>query len=200
MSRGRSRRSCTCIAGAEELGRVYQADLLINSGMPEFAAMRRSAAADRAPAWQEQTAKRASRLRSVAGARADAGRRQHGEVDDVCDERLPADTIVTNGAGNFAAGSTVSIATRAFARSSAPTSGAMGYGVPAGDRGQARASRTRRVCFSGDGDFLMNGPGARDRRALRAQVIVHRRQQRHVRHDPHAPGARVSGSRQRHRL
>ena len=46
-------------------------------------------------------------------------------------ERLPDDAIITNGAGNYAAGCTASTATAGCARSSAPTSGAMGYGVPA---------------------------------------------------------------------
>ncbi len=40
--------------GAEELGRVYQAELLINSGMPEFAAAARALAPVRAP-WAERT-------------------------------------------------------------------------------------------------------------------------------------------------
>ena len=50
----------------------------------------------------------------------------------------------------------------------APTSGAMGYGVPAAVAAKAVAPERTVVCFSGDGDFLMSGPGARDRGAVRA--------------------------------
>jgi acetolactate synthase-1/2/3 large subunit len=39
----------------------------------------------------------------------------------------------------------------------APTSGAMGYGVPAAVAAKAVAPDRTVVCFSGDGDFLMSG-------------------------------------------
>jgi acetolactate synthase-1/2/3 large subunit len=73
---------------------------------------------------------------------------------------LPADTVITNGAGNFA--SWVHRYFRYTGLASghktqlAPTNGAMGYGVPAGI---AAAITTGRLAFTiaGDGDFLMNG-------------------------------------------
>ena len=49
------------------------------------------------------------------------------------------------------------------------------------------------VCFAGDGDFLMTRAGARDRGAVRPADRRHRRRQRHVRDDPHAPGAALPG-------
>jgi acetolactate synthase-1/2/3 large subunit len=75
-------------------------------------------------------------------------------------KHLPADAVLTNGAGNFA--SWVHRFYRhhglakGFKSQLAPTNGAMGYGVPAGI---AAAITTGRLAFTiaGDGDFLMNG-------------------------------------------
>ena len=64
--------------GAEELGRVYEADLLINSGMPEFAAMARGLKPVNCSAWQEGTRGGAQGLRGVARAGPVAGRRRYG--------------------------------------------------------------------------------------------------------------------------
>ncbi len=47
------------------------------------------------------------------------------------------------------------------------------------------------VSWNGDGCFHDERAGARDRRAIRAQRHLHRDRQRHVRHHPHAPGARI---------
>jgi acetolactate synthase-1/2/3 large subunit len=73
---------------------------------------------------------------------------------------LPADAVITNGAGNFASWMHRFFRyhgwVKGFKTQLAPTDGAMGYGVPAGI---AAAITTGRVVFTiaGDGDFLMNG-------------------------------------------
>ena len=72
-------------------------------------------------------------------------------------ERLPADTFICNGAGNFSgwwhrywryAGPVCQLA---------PTAGAMGYGVPAAVAAALRNPQRKVVALAGDGDFLMNG-------------------------------------------
>ena len=73
--------------------------------------------------------------------RADARRRCNmGEVMRWLRERLPEDTIVTNGAGNFAGLAAPLLPYTGFRTQLAPTSGSMGYGVPGRGRGEARAS------------------------------------------------------------
>ena len=68
------------------------------------------------------------------------------------------DAIVCNGAGNFASWVHRFYRFRAFATQLAPTSGSMGYGVPAAVGGQARCIPSASSCaFAGDGYFLMNG-------------------------------------------
>ena len=74
--------------------------------------------------------------------------------------RLPPDAVLTNGAGNFTSwlhrfyryhGLAQGLKTQA-----ACTSGAMGYGVPAGIAANLLTGRTA-FTLTGDGDFLMNG-------------------------------------------
>jgi hypothetical protein len=45
------------------------------------------------------------------------------------------------------------------------------------------------IAFAGDGCFLMNGQEFATAMPVRRSVRCHRRQQRHLRHDPHASGA-----------
>jgi acetolactate synthase I/II/III large subunit len=70
---------------------------------------------------------------------------------------LPADAILCNGAGNFAAWIHRFYRVRRFASHLAPTSGSMGYGVPAAVAMKRLYPDRVVVAISGDGDFLMNG-------------------------------------------
>lgn len=70
-------------------------------------------------------------------------------------ETLPADTIYCNGAGNFAAWLHRFHLHRRPHTQLAPTSGAMGYGVPAGIAASLLHPDRQVVVLAGDGDFLM---------------------------------------------
>ena len=141
-------------AGAEELGRVYRAELPILSGMEEFAAAVRDVRVE--PRWHDW----------ASAARADYEEWQQpgptpGSLDlGVCmvqlRERVP-DAIVTNGAGNFSAWVHRFWRWREYPTQLAPTSGAMGYGLPAAVAAKALAPHRTVICFAGDGDFLMSG-------------------------------------------
>lgn len=72
-------------------------------------------------------------------------------------ETLPADTIITNGAGNFATWAHRFWRYGALRTQLAPTSGAMGAGLPAAVAAKITAPQRTVVCFAGDGDFLMTG-------------------------------------------
>src|SRR5690606_30312646 len=103
----------------------------------------------------------------AAGARADydtfiqpvqvTGAVNMSEVIRHLAEALPDDAIVTNGAGNFAAWLHRFHRHRAFRTQLAPTSGAMGYGVPAAVAAALTCPDREVVCVAGDGDFLMTG-------------------------------------------
>ena len=147
-------------ASAEELGRVYQADLAINATMNAAALSLDGLAAPAATPWQAWTqACHADYLANLEP------QPLPGDIDmpaivGLLQQHLPPDAVLTNGAGNFA--SWVHRFFRHYGLASglktqlAPTLGAMGYGVPAGI---AAAITTGRVVLTmaGDGDFLMNG-------------------------------------------
>ena len=72
-------------------------------------------------------------------------------------ENLPADAILCNGAGNYAAWIHRFFRFRRFGQHIAPTSGSMGYGVPAAVAMKRLYPERPVICVAGDGDFLMNG-------------------------------------------
>jgi len=144
-------------AGAEELGRVYQTDLPINASMKAFAA----AAAGLAPvdgnAWRQSVVAARQEYLDYNAKRALPGELDLWEVMKAFRERVPEDTIVTSGAGNFSAWPGRFFPYRALRTQVATSSGAMGYGVPAGIAAKVAAPGRTVVSFNGDGDFLMNG-------------------------------------------
>ncbi|MFL5312336.1 MAG: thiamine pyrophosphate-binding protein [Myxococcales bacterium] len=144
-------------AGAEELGRVYAADLPINTGMPELAAALAQLRPRAAAPWASETAAaRAEYVAWNAPVRV-PGPLQMAEIVGHLRERLPSDAIVTNGAGNFSTWAHRFYRYRRFKSQVAPTSGAMGYGVPAAVAAKALHPDRIVVAFAGDGDFLMTG-------------------------------------------
>lgn len=148
-------------ADAGELGRVYQADLPINAGMPEFAA-----AASRLQPARKLAGNSASTKKWLETARADylseitpgpmPGALDYGAVVKHVGSEAP-DAIVTNGAGNYAIWVHRFFQYSGFRSQLAPTSGAMGYGVPAAIAAKMLYPERPVVCFAGDGCFLMTG-------------------------------------------
>jgi acetolactate synthase I/II/III large subunit len=140
--------------GAEELGRVYRPALPILSGMEQFAAAVRDLRVE--PRWGEST--RAARAEYEAWQQPEP---MPGTLDlGVCitqlRERVP-DAIITNGAGNFSAWVHRFWRYHDYPTQLAPTSGAMGYGVPAAVAAKLVRPKRTVICFAGDGDFLMSG-------------------------------------------
>lgn len=87
-------------------------------------------------------------------------------------EALPADAIVCNGAGNYAAWLHRFFRHRDGGRQLAPTSGAMGYGVPAAVAAKIVAPERTVVAVAGDGCFLMTGQELATAAQYGAAVIV----------------------------
>ena len=164
-------------ASAEELNRVYQADLAIHASMRAAARSLEVLAAPVNVSWEAWTrgchADYQSNLQAtpIADLPADTER---GLVDmhsviTTLQKHLPPDAVLTNGAGNFASWLHRFYRYTGLASGRktqlAPTNGAMGYGVPAGiaaaitSKALADATGQGRVVFTiaGDGDFLMNG-------------------------------------------
>ncbi len=185
-------------AGAEELGSVYQADLMIHASMPAIAA-RLAALPSPAmpPRWQGWTQDAHTDYERYLTPPAYTGQGvDMAEVVRTLDRLLPADAVVTNGAGNYAGWLHRYFRYRPFA--------AAGAGSSRDQRSDGLWRAGRRGCEDCFPAAHRRGAGRRwlfpDERAragnghaVRRAGGIHRREQRHVWHDPHAPGARVSG-------
>ena len=144
-------------ASAEELGRVFRPSLAIQSGMPEFAAAVAMLAPVAAPRW--------SSWRETVRAEYEAGlippssssSLDLGEIMRWLRDRLPSDAIVTSDAGNFSGWPNRFLQYRRPGRQLGPTSGAMGYGVPAAVTAKLVYPDRLVVGFCGDGGFMMTG-------------------------------------------
>jgi acetolactate synthase-1/2/3 large subunit len=146
-------------AGPEELGRVYAADLMINASMACAAPALAELPPPQAMPWAAWTrsanADYAANRQSTPVSPLDMA-----EVVRQLSARLPAGTLFTNGAGNYSGWLHrfhAYTALHQHGRSQlAPTSGAMGYGLPAAVAAALIQQRWV-VNIAGDGDFLMNG-------------------------------------------
>ncbi len=141
---------------AAELGRVYQPDLAIESGMPAFA--RAANATIRFDSkWQAWAADaRADYVATQARDPVD-GPLDLGHVMTILQEILPDDTIVTVDAGNFSGWPQRYWQFRHGNSELGPTLGSMGYSVPAGVAAKITKPDRTVVSFVGDGGYMMNG-------------------------------------------
>ncbi len=147
-------------ASAEELNRVYQADLAICATMNAAA---RSLEVLTAPAqlpWAEWTRQAHEDYLGNLQPQALPGPIDMHAIVACLQRHLPEDAVLTNGAGNFASWVHRFYRHPGLARGHkvqlAPTAGSMGYGVPAGVAANLLTGRTA-FTIAGDGDFLMTG-------------------------------------------
>ena len=164
-------------ASAEELNRVYQADLAIHASMRAAARSLEVLAAPVELPWEAwmracnadyQANLQASTIKDLPSD-TDRGLVDMHSVIATLQKHLPPEAVLTNGAGNFASWLhrfyRYTGLANGFKTQLAPTNGAMGYGVPAGiaaaitSKSRPEAAGQGRVVFTiaGDGDFLMNG-------------------------------------------
>jgi acetolactate synthase-1/2/3 large subunit len=140
----------------EELGRVYQPQVAIACGPAEFCEALRDLPIPRNAlrgAWRRDA--RAAYLSFSTPPAPQAGLVDMARVVGWLSETLPPDAIVANGAGNYAIWLHRFFRYRAPHTELAPTSGAMGYGVPAAIAAKLRYPERSVVAFAGDGCFLM---------------------------------------------
>jgi acetolactate synthase-1/2/3 large subunit len=143
--------------GAEDLGRIYEPDLPIHSGMPEFARAAAKLAPVDASAWRDWTRSARADYESWLKPVPAPGDLNPSEVVAYLAKRLPPETIVANGAGNFAGWVHRFYPYPGFRTELGPTVGSMGYGVPAAVAAKLAQPGRPVISFNGDGDFLMNG-------------------------------------------
>jgi acetolactate synthase I/II/III large subunit len=144
-------------ADPDELGRVYQGELLIASGMAEFAAAARALPPVDASARPNWTA--GARRDYLAGLELPPGpgTLDLGEIVRQVNATLPEDALIATDAGNFASWVNRLYQFPSYRTLAGPTSGAMGYGVPAAVAAKLLHPAREVVCFVGDGGFMMTG-------------------------------------------
>ena len=149
----------TSIRTPDELGRVYRPDLAINAAPTAFAAALEGLQPPNEIRWRAETkeprmtttspgpsSRPSSRARSIS-ARSWCG----------CAGNCRPKASSPTGPATSRPGCTASIASRKFATLLGPTSGSMGYGLPAAVGAKRLYPERTVVCVAGDGDFLMNG-------------------------------------------
>ena len=139
-----------------ELGKVIQADLPIHAGPNQMMlalAERRLANSD---SWNGWTQRSRAAHTSALIAPPQPGALDMAEVMLWLQESLPADVVITNGAGNFTVWPNKHFSFGRDARLLAPQSGSMGYGLPAAVAAKLAFPDRLVVCFAGDGDVQMN--------------------------------------------
>ncbi|HEY0600991.1 thiamine pyrophosphate-binding protein [Brevundimonas sp.] len=141
--------------GPEELGRVWTP--LMSATADNALAALALATIDPGRTWADEGAAAHADYRAFSTPVPVTGAVNMSECMAHLAEALPADAIVTNGAGNFAAWLHRFYRHRACRTQLAPTSGAMGYGYPAAFAAKSVHPDRDVVCIAGDGDYLMTG-------------------------------------------
>lgn len=142
--------------GAEELGRVFQPALAINAAPDTMALALTALGLKPNPAWAKQTADARATYLDWIKPVANPGDVQLADLYKHMRETLPADTIFCNGAGNYASWLHRFYQYRAYPAQLAPTSGAMGYGVPAAIAAKIAQPENTVIACAGDGCFMMS--------------------------------------------
>jgi acetolactate synthase-1/2/3 large subunit len=144
--------------GAEELGRVYHPALAIQAAPTAFCSALEGLQPPNEIPWAgEADVTHADYLAWSEKPAPVPGAVNLGEILVWLRETLPTDSIITNGAGNFAAWIHRFYRFRKYATHVGPTSGSMGYGFPAALAMKTLHPERTVVCIAGDGDFLMTG-------------------------------------------
>ena len=143
--------------GAEELNRVYRAELPINAGMRAFAKAVKQlpAACAQTPVWADSTRQGHDDYLGWCEPPTVPGQLQMGAVMKYLRDTLPKEAVVTNGAGNYAVWVHRFYCYRQLGSQLAPTSGSMGYGLPAAIAAKLHRPTAPVVCFAGDGCYQM---------------------------------------------
>jgi acetolactate synthase-1/2/3 large subunit len=159
--------------GAEELGRVYRPELAINASPAAFvAALEGIQPPHGGIPWRGAAAEanRAYRAWSTPGR--NVGPVQLGEIIAWLSSTLPPDSIITNGAGNYSGWVHRFYRFRRYATQLAPTSGSMGYGLPAAIAAKLCHPARTVVAFAGDGCFQLTSQELATAVQYGAAVIV----------------------------
>jgi acetolactate synthase I/II/III large subunit len=141
----------------DELGSVYRPDLPIAASARTFCEALGRLEPPAKIAWTGRRAELRAAYEQTLKPFPLPGSVKMADVMRTVSEVLPEDGIVTNGAGNFAAFVHRYFQYKGYRTCLAPTSGSMGYGLPAAIAAKLAHPTRAVVSVQGDGDFLMTG-------------------------------------------
>jgi acetolactate synthase I/II/III large subunit len=141
--------------GGDELGTIYRADLPIVATARSLAPALGELLPPLSIPWRQRRAELRAAAEAALKPIPTPGAVQLGEVVRIVSETLPEDGIVTNGAGNYTAFLHRYFQYKGYRTQLAPTSGSMGYGLPAAIAAKLAEPARPVVAFAGDGCFMM---------------------------------------------
>jgi acetolactate synthase-1/2/3 large subunit len=143
---------------ADMTGAAFRPGQLIMAAPGAFGAAVREAIPDAPPAWAELTMRAHENYLDFRSATPEGDDNVDvGAVYATLADRLPKDTLVTCGAGNYAIWPQRFLVYRDFPAQLAPRNGSMGYSVPSGVAAALEHPDRTVLTVAGDGCFLMNG-------------------------------------------
>jgi acetolactate synthase I/II/III large subunit len=157
-------------AGAEELGRVFHPALAIQASMAQMAQALRLLRPTQT--YSAQAAQGHNDYCQWILPHADGRGVNLSKIWAQLDSQLPADAIICNGAGNYASWLHRHYQHKSWKTQLAPTSGAMGYGVPAAIAAKIIHPERMVLAVAGDGCFMMAAPELATAVHHRANIIV----------------------------
>ncbi|WP_085906041.1 thiamine pyrophosphate-binding protein [Kiloniella majae] len=160
------------LPGAEELNRVFNAELAILSDLTAFTKAALGLESVDAPVWKAMVAEARSDYEVFIAEEMGIKDFPMHKISSYLRENLPDDAIITNGAGNYTIWGQRFYQFSSYPSQLAPTSGAMGYGVPAGIGAKIAEPDRVVVTLAGDGCFMMNGQEIATAVQYGANVII----------------------------
>lgn len=144
--------------GAEELGRVYNADVPILSGMERFADALAELEPLESSLWTDWAQAARAEFEAFQQPPTRTAGFDLGKMILHLREVLPDDAIIANGAGNYTVWLHRFFRYRTFGTQMAPKSGSMAYGLPGAIAAKLRHPERTVVALAGDGCFQMASP------------------------------------------
>ena len=157
--------------GAEEINRTYAATLAINCTVRDFCEALESIELTNAPEPGQLEQYRSNYLR-WSRATESGSQVELSQIMRWLSDRLPDNTVITNGAGNYAGWIHRFFTYKQYHTQLAPTSGSMGYGLPAALAAKAMDRQRSVICFAGDGCLQMTIQELATAVQFRLNVIV----------------------------
>jgi acetolactate synthase-1/2/3 large subunit len=144
-------------ASADELGRVYEAELSINADPRTLVPRLLELEPPTEPSWIEWYEDSRRNYLKLSEPSGESAGLDLAKIVRTVSDTVPADTVISNGAGNYTAWLHRFHRHAQHPTQLGPTNGAMGYGLPAAIAAAAHNRDRLAVAYAGDGCMLMNG-------------------------------------------